>query len=129
MRRPATIHHPRTGQTLTFVEEPAASKRDRLRAELRLEPGGRVPRHAHTRITERLDVVEGSVEFRLGRDTHTLRAGEGIAVPKFKVHSAHNPGPGVAHCVLEVRPARRTEILMRVVFAVGRRPGRRLRPG
>lgn len=118
------IRDPRTGQQLTFVATAKTTDGELLRAELRLAPGGRVPRHVHLRIDERLELISGEVVFRLGRDTHRLEPGHAVEVPRRSMHVLHNVGAREAVLVLEVRPARRTQGLMRAMFAASRALGR-----
>src|SRR5207247_5416826 len=58
------ITDPLTGQRLTFLETAADTAGRSLRAEVRLEPDGFVPRHVHLRQHERLEVLTGSVRLR-----------------------------------------------------------------
>ena len=123
----AEAHDPRTGQHLRFLETGATTNGRLLSAELRLAPSGWVPRHAHLRIDERLEAVSGDVVFRVGRDEHRLRPGDAVDVPRRKAHTLRNVGETEAVLRLEARPARRTQGLMRAVFAVSRGLGA-LRP-
>jgi len=51
------------------------------------EPGAAVPEHAHP--NEQITVVvEGAMEFTLGEETQTLRAGEGVCIPPNVPHKA-----------------------------------------
>lgn len=123
----ATIHNPLSGQTLTFLATGRDTGGEVLAAEVHLAPGGRVPRHAHLRTDERVEVLEGAVTIRIGRREQTLGPGESVDVPRRKAHVLRNAGDGDARFHLEVRPARRTETLMRAVFAVSRMRARVLR--
>jgi quercetin dioxygenase-like cupin family protein len=123
------IHDPLTGQRLTFLETAADTGGRSLRAEVRLEPGGFVPRHLHLRQDERLEVLAGAIRFRARGEDRLLAPGDTAMVTRRRVHRVSNAGSGEARFVLEVHPARHIEQTMRSTFAVGRvlRPLARLR--
>jgi quercetin dioxygenase-like cupin family protein len=127
--RDRTIQDPLTGQRLTFLEAKADTDSSSLRAEVRLEPGGFVPRHLHLRQDEHLEVLAGSVRFRTRGEDRVLAPGDTAVITRRHVHRVANAGPGEARFVLEVHPARHIEQTMRSTFAVGRvlRPLARLR--
>jgi quercetin dioxygenase-like cupin family protein len=129
--RDRTIHDPLTGQHLTFLETAGGTEGQSLRAEVRLEPGGFVPRHFHIRQDERLEVVAGSVRFRTRGENRVLGPGDSSVIKRRRLHRVSNAGPGEARFVLHVQPARHIEQTMRSMFAVGRvlRPFARLRRG
>lgn len=117
MSRPEHLHDVATGQHLTFLRTGRDSGGALLQVEVRLEPGGRVPRHAHVRQDERVAVVDGSVVVRIGRVERTLHAGDAIDVPRRALHLVRNDGTSDARFVLDVRPARRMQGAMRALFA------------
>jgi quercetin dioxygenase-like cupin family protein len=118
--RDRTIEDPLTGQHLTFLETAADTDGHSLRAEVRLEPGGFVPRHLHFRQDERLEVVAGSVRFRTRGEDRVLGPGDTSLIGRRRFHRVANAGPGEARFVLDVQPARHIEETMRSMFAVGR---------
>src|SRR5438105_13314302 len=111
--RDRTIVDPLTGQHLTFLETAADTEGRSLRADVRLEPGGFVPRHLHLRQDEQLEVLEGSVRFRIRGDHRVLGPGESARVTRRRLHAVANAGPGEARFVTEVRPARHIAQLRR----------------
>lgn len=115
-----TIQDPLTGQHLTFLETAADTAGRWLRAEIRLEPGGFVPRHLHLRQDERLEVLAGSVRFRTRGEDRVLGPGDTSVIARRRLHRVANAGPGEARFVLEVHPARHIEQTMRSMFAIGR---------
>lgn len=117
------LHDVRTGQHLTFLETGRDTGGGLLRVRVRLEPGGRVPRHIHARQDERVEVLAGSVAVTFGGKTRTLQAGESLDVPRRKIHVVRNSGDDEARFLLEVRPARRMEMAMRTLFAITGRLG------
>ncbi len=115
-----TIQDPLTGQHLTFLETAGDTDGTSLRAEVRLEPGGFVPRHLHLRQDERLEVLAGSIRFRTRGEDRVLGPGDILEVSRRRAHRITNPGAGEARFLLEVQPARHIEQTMRSTFAVGR---------
>ena len=115
-----TIDDPFTGQRLSFLEIAGETDGRSLRAEVRLEPGGFVPRHLHLRQDERIEIVAGSIRYRTRGVDRIMGPGESAAVPRRRFHRVVNAGPGEAIFVLDVRPARHIEQTMRSMFAVGR---------
>src|SRR6266536_717772 len=124
-----TITDPLTGQHLTFLETATDTDGRSLRAEVRLERGGFVPRHLHLRQDERLEVLAGALRFRSRGEDRLLGPGDTAVITRRHLHRVANAGPGEARFVLEVHPALHIEQTMRSTFAVGRalRPFARLR--
>lgn len=112
------LHDALTGQHLTFLKTRRDTGGELLQVEVRLEAGGRVPRHVHIRQDERVTVVEGTLVAGVGRGEHTLRVGDTLDVPRRAVHIVRNGGDGEARFLLDVRPARRMQGAMQAVFAV-----------
>src|SRR3954468_21868058 len=108
-----TIDDPFTGQRLSFVEIAGETDGRSLRAEVRLEPGGFVPRHLHIRQDERIEVLAGSIRYRTRGVDRIMAAGDSAAIPRRRVHRVRNAGSGEAVFVLDVRPARHIEQTMR----------------
>ena len=112
------LHDVLTGQHLTFLESSRDTSGELLKMEVRLDPGGRVPRHVHARQDERVEVLAGTLTMRVGGKERRLGVGETAHVRRRKVHVVRNAGPDEARFLLEVRPARRMEGFMRVLFTV-----------
>ena len=77
-------------------------------------PGGFLAQpHVHTRQTEAFEVIDGSMELRIGRRSHLLRAGDTMEVPPGTAHS-QRPGDGApGHVRVRIRPAGQTERFLR----------------
>jgi quercetin dioxygenase-like cupin family protein len=118
--RDRNIQDPLTGQFLTFLETAAETDGRSLRAEVRLEPGGFVPRHLHLRQDERLEVLAGSVRFLTRGEDRVMRTGDSVVISRRHLHRVSNAGPAQARFVLDVHPARHIELTMRAIFAIGR---------
>lgn len=117
MTQPEHLHDAATGQHLTFLQTRRDTGGELLQLEVRLEPGGRVPRHAHVRQDERVAVIDGSIIVRVGRVERKLHAGDTADVPRRSLHHVRNNGECDARFILEVRPARRMQGAMRALFA------------
>ena len=115
-----TIDDPFTGQRLSFLEIANETDGRSLRAEVRLEPGGFVPRHLHLRQDERIEIVAGSIRYRTRGVDRIMGPGDSAAVPRRRLHWVANAGSDEAIFVLDVRPARHIEQTMRSMFAIGR---------
>jgi quercetin dioxygenase-like cupin family protein len=128
-RADRTIDDPFTGQRLNFLEIAGETDGRSLRAEVRLEPGGFVPRHLHLRQDERIEILAGSIRYRTRGQDRIMKPGDSAAVPRRRIHRVTNAGSGEAIFVLDVRPARHIEQTMRSMFAFGRllRPFARFR--
>ena len=118
-RRPS-IDDPLTGQHLTFTHTADDTNGTSVRAVVRLEPAGFVPRHLHLRQDEQLEVLTGSIRLRTRGTSRLLSAGDTATVPRRRVHRVANAGASEASFVLEVHPARHIESTIRSTFAVGR---------
>ncbi len=57
MTQPAHLHDPLTGQHLTFLQTGRDTAGELLQLEVLLDSGGWVPRHAHVRQDERVEVL------------------------------------------------------------------------
>ena len=115
-----TIHDPSTGQHLRFLDVASDTDGRSLRAEVRLRAGGFVPRHLHLRQDERIEILAGSIRYRVGGVDRIMRPGDSAAVPRRRWHRVSNASPEEAVFVLDVCPPRHIEQTMRSMFAVGR---------
>lgn len=118
--RSPSIDDPLTGQHVTFTHTANDTRGASVRAVVRLEPAGLVPRHLHLRQDEQLEVLTGSIRLQTGSTSRLLSAGDTATVPRRSVHRVANAGTSEASFVLEVHPARRIEGTIRLTFAVGR---------
>jgi len=65
-----TLENPVTGERFTFTDTAASTNGKLLAFELALRPGGAVPiPHVHPIQTERFEIVDGYMRFRVGRRT------------------------------------------------------------
>jgi quercetin dioxygenase-like cupin family protein len=101
-----TVENPVTGERFTFIETAATTDGELLSFELGLRPGGAVPiPHVHPIQTERFEVVEGQMRFRVGLRHVTAGPGEVVEVEPGVMHGFANAGDEEARVKVEVRPA------------------------
>ena len=87
------INNPVSGERITFLQTSADTDGELLDIELELTPDGHVPgMHVHPTQTERFEVLEGTMTFRMGRKKVTAGPGEVVVVPAGKAHKFANGG-------------------------------------
>ena len=124
-----TLENPVTGERFTFIETAASTDGERLTFELALRPGGAVPiPHVHPIQTERFEVVEGLMRFRLGLRRRLAGPGDVVEVAPGVVHGFANAGEEEARVRVEVRPALAMEEMLAEVVAMAQ-AGRMTRRG
>jgi quercetin dioxygenase-like cupin family protein len=108
-----TLENPVTGERFTFLDTAATTGGELLSFELALRPGGAVPiPHVHPIQTERFQVVEGRMRFRLGLRTVVAGSGDVVEVARGMMHGFANAGDGEARVRVEVRPALEMESML-----------------
>jgi quercetin dioxygenase-like cupin family protein len=101
-----TLDNPVTGERFTFTDTAASSGGELLAFDFVLRPGGAVPiPHVHPVQTERFEVVDGLMRFRVGLRKQMARPGDVVEVAPGVAHSFANAGPEEARLRVEVRPA------------------------
>jgi quercetin dioxygenase-like cupin family protein len=116
-----TLENPVTGERFTFTETAASSDGELLAFELGLRPGGAVPiPHVHPIQTERFEVVEGRMRFRVGLRTVEASPGDVVEVEPGVMHGFANAGDVEARVLVEVRPALAMEEMFAEVIAMAR---------
>jgi quercetin dioxygenase-like cupin family protein len=101
-----TVENPVTGERFTFTDTAASTGGELLAFDFALRPGGAVPiPHVHPIQTERFEVVEGRMTFRIGRRRIEAGPGEVVEVAPGVAHSFANAGEHEARMRVEVRPA------------------------
>jgi quercetin dioxygenase-like cupin family protein len=124
-----TLENPVTGERFTFTDTAASTGGELLAFDFALRPGGAVPiPHVHPVQTERFEVVDGVMRFRVGLRKRMARAGDVVEVAPGVAHAFANAGPDEAHLRVEVRPALAMEDMLGEVVAMAR-AGRMTRRG
>lgn len=124
-----SIENPVTGERFTFTSTAASSRGALLAFAFVLRVGGSVAfPHVHPRQTERFEVLEGLMRFRVGRRTRVAGPGEVVEVAPGVAHSFANAARVEARLYVEVRPALAMEAMFEEVVAMAR-SGRLTRRG
>ena len=114
-----TLENPVTGERFTFTHTAATTDGELLAFDFALRPGGAVPiPHVHPVQTERFEVVEGRMRFRVGLRTLIAEPGDVIEVAPGVMHSFANAGEEEARLRVEVRPALAMEDMFAEVIAM-----------
>jgi len=101
-----TLANPVTGERFTFTHTAATTGGELLAFDFALRPGGAVPMpHVHPIQTERFEVLEGRMRFRVGLRMVVAERGDVIEVAPGVMHSFANAGEEEARLKIEVRPA------------------------
>src|SRR5881227_3291646 len=104
------LDNPVTGQRLIFRRTTADTGGALVEVESVWTRRGREPIvHLHPKQAEHFEVLEGTLEARIGGEPRTLGAGDGFDVPAGTPHAMWNPGPGEARAVWRTSPALETE--------------------
>jgi quercetin dioxygenase-like cupin family protein len=114
-----TLENPVTGERFTFTHTGANTGGELLAFDFALRAGGAVPiPHVHPIQTERFEVIDGRMTFRVG--LRQLRAGPGdvVEVAPGVAHSFANAGEDEARLRVEVRPALAMEEMFAEVVAM-----------
>jgi quercetin dioxygenase-like cupin family protein len=114
-----TLENPVTGERFAFTDTAASTGGELLAFDFALRAGGAVPiPHVHPVQTERFEVLEGRMRFRLGLRTRLAGPGDVVEVAPGVAHSFANPGPDEARLHVEVRPALAMERMLAEVVAL-----------
>ena len=114
-----TLENPVTGERFTFTHTAATTGGELLAFDFGLRPGGAVPiPHVHPIQTERFEVLEGTMRFRVGLRTRLAGPGDVVEVAPGVAHSFANAGPDEARLRVEVRPALAMEEMFAEVIAM-----------
>jgi quercetin dioxygenase-like cupin family protein len=114
-----TLENPVTGERFTFTDTAASTGGELLAFDFALRPGGAVPiPHVHPIQTERFEVIEGQMRFKVGLRTVIAGPGDVVEVEPGVSHSFANAGDEQARLRVEVRPALAMEDMFADVIAM-----------
>jgi quercetin dioxygenase-like cupin family protein len=116
-----TLENPVTGERFSFTDTAASTGGELLAFDFGLRPGGAVPiPHVHPIQTERFEVVDGQMSFRVGLRKVQAGPGDVVEVAPGVAHSFANAGETEARLHVEVRPALAMEEMFAEVVAMAR---------
>lgn len=108
-----------TGERVVFQVLARDSAGELLRLDVFFAPGGAArATHVHPHQEERFEILEGTMRFRVGRESKMVKAGDVIVVPPGTPHHPRNVGDTEAHCIAEFRPALNIETFFENAFAL-----------
>jgi quercetin dioxygenase-like cupin family protein len=114
-----TLENPVTGERFTFTQTASTTDGELLAFDFALRPGGAVPiPHVHPIQTERFEVIEGQMRFRVGLRKVLAGPGDVVEVAPGVAHSFANAGDEEAKLRVEVRPALAMEEMFAEVIAM-----------
>ena len=115
-----SLTNPVTGETLVFRTTSADTNGERVVVEAFVEPKGAVAAaHVHPAQEELFEVLDGTLEFRLGKKRRLVsRPGDRVLVPAGTPHRFENIGEETARFTCEVRPALGFEQLIETMFSL-----------
>jgi quercetin dioxygenase-like cupin family protein len=113
------LENPITGEVLVFHRTSEETNGEAVLVETIVRPDGFVAAtHVHPHQTERFEVVEGVVGFRVGEQEILAAPGDVAVVPAGTPHRFWNAGNSVARFLCEVRPALQFESLIETMFTL-----------
>jgi quercetin dioxygenase-like cupin family protein len=114
-----TLENPVTGERFTFTDTAETTNGELLAFDFALRPGGAVPMpHVHPVQTERFEIHEGRMRFRVGLRTFIASPGDVVEVAPGVLHSFAAFGDEEAKLRVEVRPALAMEEMFGEVVAM-----------
>jgi mannose-6-phosphate isomerase-like protein (cupin superfamily) len=120
-RRGSSIHNPRIGQRMTFLETAAETEGSLLRLQCFHPPHSvREREHVHPRQENRFEVQSGTLTFSINGNEARLGPGSRIAIPAGTAHYFWNAGAEPAHYLQEFAPALRMEVFFETAFMLAR---------
>ena len=119
IRKGDTIENPVTGERVTFLETSAETGGELVLIETTVAPDGFVAaEHIHPYQSERFEVIEGVVEFRLDGETVVAREGDVVMVEAGAAHQFRNIGTEEVRFLTEVCPALSFEEFLETMFGL-----------
>jgi quercetin dioxygenase-like cupin family protein len=113
------LENPITGEVMIFRETAAETGGKLVRVETIVKPDGFVAAaHVHPAQTERFSILEGTLDFRVGKEIVRAGAGDALVVPPGTPHRFWNAGDEEAAFLVEVRPALKFESLIETMFTL-----------
>ena len=116
-----TIHNPVTGERILFLETSADTNGERVVLECTVEPRGFVAAaHVHPLQTERFEVLEGRVAFKVDGSEFVALPGAVAEVEAGQAHKFWNAGDEPARFRCTVTPALQFEQLIETMYGLGK---------
>jgi mannose-6-phosphate isomerase-like protein (cupin superfamily) len=97
--------NPVIGDKATLIRSADETKGEYTLFQIEVAPGGGNSLHIHETYTERFEVVQGELSLQLGKESHVLRKGESLLIPKKAFHCFTNRSSEPVKFKVEFRPA------------------------
>jgi quercetin dioxygenase-like cupin family protein len=119
IRAGETIENPVTGERMLFRRTSRETNGESVLIEVTVQPNGFVAAaHVHPVQSERFEVLQGELEFKVGRKTLVAGPGDVVTVEPGTPHRFRNVGATEARFVCEIRPALQFERLIETMFSL-----------
>jgi quercetin dioxygenase-like cupin family protein len=119
IRKGDVIENSVTGERLLFLETSRETGGEYVLVECTVQPNGFVAAaHVHPYQTERFEIEQGTIKFKLDGKEIVAEAGDTVVVPAGASHKFWNAGETEAVFVTEVRPALQFERLIETMFSL-----------
>lgn len=116
-----TIENPVTGERFKWHQTAADTGGRLVRHEMWVKPGGGVrTEHVHRHSEERFELLSGRLALEIDGRRQTLVAGDHATAPAGVRHRWWNDGEDELHCVVELDPPLRFELLIETMFRLAR---------
>ena len=113
------IRNPVTGETTKFLVTSADSGGKLLQIEMTADPKAPgATEHLHPRITEKYELLEGTLHVLMNGKDHAVAAGERLEIPQGTPHSFWNADDERARVRVNFEPAGRFEYFMEKIYAL-----------
>jgi quercetin dioxygenase-like cupin family protein len=97
-------YHPIQKNYATFLKTSEETGGEYTLIEIELAPGGGNTAHYHKTYDEHFEVLEGTLEVLVGKETHTLRPGQKAIAKKNVQHRFRNTTEEPAKFLVTLRP-------------------------
>jgi quercetin dioxygenase-like cupin family protein len=87
----------------TFLQTSEETEGERTLIEIEVAPGGGPKPHYHKTYTEHFEVLDGTLEVLVGRETRALPAGQKVVVPRNTLHRFRNATDETVRFLTEMR--------------------------
>lgn len=113
------IENPVTGERILFLETASETDGERVEIEVAVEPTGFVAAaHMHPYQTERFELLEGELTFKVAGKTIVAGAGDVVTVEPGQAHNFWNASDRPARFRCTIQPALQFEKLIETMFSL-----------
>lgn len=97
-------YHPLQKDYATFLKTSEETGGEYTLIEIEVAAGGGNAPHYHKTYDEHFEMLKGTLEVQLGKEKHTLHAGQKAVAPKNTLHCFRNPTGEPTTFLVELRP-------------------------